>query len=499
MFCKHCGKENPPKSSFCGSCGKPLEKELTNKPPKKYIEFINKFKELPKKTKIIMLTVFLVVLIALIVLIILLNNPVKNVEDNLASYYDSYKENRTKELLEIEKIIRKNKDNLKVLNNIEETIHSITSKWVKNFNTSYKNIDALEQAYKKTSSALTNLYNYYKGLDCKGDYYGLNPSHIAVQCSGLDYTLDYEAYSSYMEELDELYRSKKAFFQGEENKVKENDYFAYYYYQKVIEKDFYYNIAKNYVTEYIEDELAVFKENVNNILNVNTTATNEEKLEIYYEGLKYLKENKVANNIDLSSTEEYQKLYDDIVSKITETTKLIVENLSNNLDYNKCLEVINKTLENLDNTELKEYEELTTLKENFEEKKPESLLERDVISKTPNSTASELTRVINNNEYTSYIAFKVVNSTESRVYNLNKEYKTFKTSIIKENESDNINGVITIYGDDIELYRLDNIETTPNIEIDVSEINTLKIEFKADKESLTNDFNIYLVEPYLYK
>ena len=95
--------------------------------------------------------------------------------------------------------------------------------------------------------------------------------------------------------------------------------------------------------------------------------------------------------------------------------------------------------------------------------------------------------------------------TVSRVYRLNNEYKTLKAMIVRGPDWDSdFNGEIVIYGDDKELYRSGKITKTgelkSEINIDVTDVDDLKIEFVTESEpDGWANFYIYLVEPYLYK
>ncbi|MCM1053161.1 MAG: zinc-ribbon domain-containing protein [Ruminococcus sp.] len=476
MFCESCGKKNPKEASFCGYCGKPINP--VNKEQEKTKEtknsFIKEFKELPKRTKIVMLSVSLVVVISFIVLVILLNNPLKKLEDNLAHYYDNYHENNTKELIEMGRIISNNKDKPKVLNSIKETTNHITSIWVKNFNTSYKDKDLLDEAYKKLSKSLNTLYNYYNGLE---------------------YILSYDLYNEYMDELDNLYSSKKAYLEALEYENKKDYYYAYYYYQKVIENDSYYHLAQKYTDNYIKDELDAFKDKVSEIIDTSKITNAEEKLDVYLKGIEYLDNNKVVNNIDLSASDDYKKLYEDILTKIVSTTKVILESIRD--DYDRCLEIIDKVEKSVD-SDNDIYEELEDLKEEYEEKKPVSLLGK-LISSTNGFTESKYTRAIKGVEYENNLAFKFNNSLVTGVYHLDKEYKHLKMRLIYDSEiKENIKGTLTIYGDKEELYKSSSIFDINDLDIDVTNIENLKIEFIGE-DSSNNDIYIYLVEPYLYK
>lgn len=484
MFCEKCGAKNKNGAKFCEKCGYKLE---TKEPEKKKNfakenKILTKIKGMPKKSKIITGVVLLIIIIAIIVLCILLNNPIKKVEDGLANYYDNYTENNNKELVEIGKILKNNKDNESVLNNIEQTTHKTVEKWITNFNTEYKNIDALESAYKKIVGAIKGIYSYFNGLE---------------------YMIDYELYNEYKVELSDLYYSKYYYLKGQEYENDNNEYYAYYNYQKVIESDSYYKKAQEYISNYVKDEMDSYKKAVAEIITTDENSTNEEILNNYLEQLKYMNNNKVINNIDLSATEDYQTLYKNASNKVLEYAKKVIAELEEESNYNEIIKVIKNALTYL-NSETDGYSELKTLEEQYENKLPDSLLDKYRVSYS-GASYSKYQKTIDGNEYDNYISYTFKGETESIVYRINGDYKTFKTTIVRGEDWDkSFTGYFVIYGDDKELYRSDAItkssELDANISIDVTDVDDLKIEFvTTSKASGWDNFYIYLVEPYLYK
>lgn len=482
MYCEKCGTKNESGAKFCEKCGHKVE--IPEKPPKKENKLKNKLNSLSKKRKITLAVVLLLVVVAVITLCILLNNPVKKLEDNLESYYTNYTEDRTGELEEIGKVLKSNKNNQEVLDNIKKSSSKIIDKWVKNFNTSYSNEEKLEDAYEKVTGALYDVYDYYNGLE---------------------YMLDYDTYSEYSEELSSLYSSKKDYLQGKEYESDNNEYYAYYYYQKVIEEDSYYNEAVKYIESYVSDEITRLKDEAGKVLTFADNSTNEEILDCYINQIEYLNDNKRANNVDLSTTEEYKKLYSEASKNVVTYTKKVVEGLASTKDYVKAISVIDESLKCLKDTDASEYQELDKLKEEYENLMPDSLLDKYLVSSSWGSGSSKYGKEINDKEYDSYISFQFEGETEHRTYRLNKEYKTFKTSIvIGEDWDKDFEGYIVISGDDKELYKSSKITKSSkldaDIELDVSGVDDLKIEFvTTSKASGWDNFYIYLVEPYVYK
>ena len=298
-----------------------------------------------------------------------------------------------------------------------------------------------------------------------------------------------------------LYSSKENYFKAEEASD-DND--KYTYYNSVIEEDSYYKEAKEFVSNYLKDEISELESEVKSLTNFKENATTEEKLNAYIEVVEYLEDNKYKNNINLSNTEEYLTLYEDATNKVIEYTKSLAAELEKNLKTNEVMEMINKSMKALEyNSD--EYKELEELKESYEDKLPDNLTDKYLVSSTSGSYDSSYKVTINDKEYDSYVSFSFKGETVSRVYRLNNEYKTFKATIVRGPDWDSdFKGEIVIYGDDKELYRSGEITKTNEIKseisIDVTDVDDLKIEFITESEpDGWSNFYIYLVEPYLYK
>ncbi len=481
MFCEKCGTKNLKNAKFCEKCGNQIRKD--NNGTKEFNNLKSKIKNLSKKTKIIMTTVALIAIVSIIVLGVLLNNPVKKVNDYLTKYYTNYERERIEELSEIGKILKNNKKEQKVLNNIKEDVHGLTNGWVKNFNKEYQDTKDLDTNYQKVSNVIKSIYDYYNGLE---------------------YMIDYDLYKNYSEELKTLYNSKYAFLEAVAYENKKDAYNAYYYYQKVAISDCYYKKAEEYINNYVKDEVDKVKKEAEKLITTNESSSNEEILNCYLNQIKYLNEHKTVNNINISDTKDYQELYENATKMILEYTKKQVDALNKKDDYNASLKLIESIINNF-NSDTEEYKELSKLKENCENKLPDSLLSKYTVSNTLGSSYSNYKKIINDKEYNNYLSFRFRGETESRVYRLNNEYKKFKTTIVRGEDWDkSFSGYFVIYGDDKELYKSKEItkssELDAQIELDVTNVDDLKIEFVTkSKPSGWDSFYIYLVEPYLYK
>ena len=484
MFCGKCGAKNKEGAKFCEKCGNKLEASK-KEPAKKENKTVNNIKEkvkvVPKKVKIGIGVALIVLIIAIIVLAILLSNPVKKVEDYLTSYYDNYTEDYgNDELVKIGDILRSHRDDEGALENISKQIENTIDNWVKNFNKSYKNEDELVEEYRKLSGVLEDIYSYFNGLE---------------------YVLTYEDYYNYREEIYDLYYSKSYYFSAVEAS---DEYEKYYNYSRVIESDSYYNEAQEFINNYLTDELDALKTEAEEMVNLGEGATTEELLNAYLSQIEFLEENQYQNNIDLSTTEGYQTLYNNAVSKIVEYTKTYASELESNYETNDVMDMIDTSMEALEyNSD--EYNELNELKTSYENKLPSKLTDEYDVSHTSGSSNYSYGTTINDEEYDSYISFRFEGETQSRVYRLNNEYKTLKATIVRgPNWDADFTGEIVIYGDGEELYRSGEITKTNEIDfeinIDVTDVDDLRIDFVTESEpDGWASFYIYLVEPYLYK
>ncbi len=482
VFCEKCGTKNDSNSKFCEKCGGSLKSTNSSNKPNQAMENIKgKVNKIPKKIKIGIGIAALLLVIAIVSLAILLSNPVKKVENYLTSYYDHYEEDYgNDELVKIGEILRNNKDNEDKLESISNQIDKTINNWVKNFNKSYSSEEDLEEAFNKLYDVLREIYTYFNGLE---------------------YVLTYEDYYTYYEEIYDLYNSKENYFKGEEAS---SDADKYSYYSKVIESDSYYDDANEFVSNYLSEELGELQTNAEEITNLGEDATNEELLNAYIKQLEYLEENEYQNGIDLSTTESYQTLYNNAVSKIVEYTKAYAEELNKNLETNSVMDMIENSMEALEyNSDA--YKELEELKASYEDKLPDKLASKYLVSSTSGTGDATYQITINDVEYDSYVRFNFEGETVNRVYRLNNEYKTFKATIVRGPDWDpDFSGEIVIYGDDKELYRSGVItktnELNGEINIDITDVDDLKIEFVTESEpDGWSNFYIYLVEPYLYK
>lgn len=473
MFCENCGAENESSSKFCYSCGAKLKTKE---------RLIDKIKKVPKKVKVAIITSLILIIVLISTLSILLNNPVKKIENLLTDYYNHYSDKySSKELIEIGKIFKDNKDNKDTLESIKKQSNKTINNWVKNFNKSYKNKEQLSSEYLKVDGILDEVYRYYKGLE---------------------YILDKELYLKYKEEISSLYESKKNYFKSLE--YNEDDYQRYYYSQKVIEADSYYNEAEEIINKFVLDEMNTLKEKAENLI-IKESSNQKEEYEVYASVIKFLKENSYSNNLDLSNCSEYKELMNEYSEKMISNLKVYLDQLINNGDIKKAYELIENEKIIFDK-ESTSYKELEKLQEDYKSKLPTSLLNMYKVSTSGSISTTKYQTEINNKTYDGALKYRFSGKDAHIVYRTNKEYTKFRFKlVIGANWDKDFKLTIKISGDNKELYKIDDItkETKlEEIELDIKDIDDIKIEFLSSNGSLISSSGsryFYLVEPYLYK
>ncbi len=484
MFCEKCGTKNKKGTKFCENCGHKfeiVEETEDDVEETKTVKPAKPKKAMPKKKKILLGIVAVVIVGGCIALYILLNNPLKVVEDNIASYYSTYEvgeESSLKELKEIKKVIKDNKKNDETLDKIKDTITKAIDSWVKNFNVEYKNEDKLEDAYEKLTEAIKDIYNY------DDDY--------------SEYMIDKKHYQEIMYDLAELRESKLNYLEGMSSKGSSR----YGYLSKVIKEDSYYKKAQDEMNSYIKEELESYLSKANSYIDLAEGATNEELLEGYIEQIDYLKDNTYLNGIDITKTEDYTKLYDAAISKLMELVKTVIAEKEAAFDYKGALDIIEDAMDPFYSDEA-EYKALQELKEEENKKMPDELIDKYVVEYHYGWDSDYYYKEDGKSKASVY--FEFAGETAYRTYRLNNEYKKLRAKLVVGPDwPSNFSGTIVISANGKELYNSGKITKTtefnPNIEIDVTNVDDLKIEFvTTDKPTGWDDFYIYLVEPYLYK
>ena len=427
---------------FCEKCGaknakgaKFCEKCGNKLEVNKSNEFLEKIKNLPKNTKLAMGAVLVFIIVAIVVLSILLNNPVKKVSDYLDDYYGRYEKTNGRELVNIKDILSNNRNDEETLLKIKKTSDAKIGSWVKNFNTNYKNRDDLDKAYQKIRNLLKTIYDYYKGLD---------------------YILSDSKYQEYLNDLSDLYSSKVNYLYG----VKaEDEYSKYAYFERVIKEDSFYGEAQKYIQDYVKEELDDYLDEFKKILEADEKVLNEDLLNDYIEQLKYLEDNNEAYD-----------LIDEVLEYIKDEDK---------------------------------QKELEKQKEELEDKLPDNLVDKHVVS-YDNSYAAKYGVTIKDKNYQSYIQFSFNGEAATRVYRLNKDYKRLRaTIVVGENWPGNFKGELIITSGDKELFKSGEITKESNftakIDIDITDIDDITLEFRTTDDGDYNSYYLYIVEPYLYK
>ena len=478
MFCEKCGAKNEKGANFCEKCGNKMVDTSPLKKINNENSIINKFKKLSKKTKIIIGVVTFVVLVALGILYFYFNTPTRVVERNLKQYFETSEKSN---LSKVRQVFKNNKNNESLVDELKETTKNVFNSWIDEFNKSYEDEDKLEKSYNKYKSLFTEIYEYF---------------------SDSDYMMSSSFYLDYLDKIYDLYDSKANFIRGSKYKSEGDDYNTYYYFKNVIESDCNYNDVKDFISEYLKDEIDKLKNNADDkIKNLKDDSSLDDIVSAYINRLKYLYNNSSSSRVDLSSSQDYKDLFKNTTDKIIESINKMTD--SEDVDYGTVLKYLEESLKYV-KKDSEEYKNIKDLYNKYEDKKPALLVSQKVVDYDYSTYGYNYSKTINNKEYTSYLSFLVNGKTLSRTYDLDKKYKTLKGKILTDGSwSKDFEGEIKIYGDDKEIYSSKTIKYDTkdiNIKVDVSEVKNLKIEFNTkSSESSFTSYYIYLVEPYLYK
>lgn len=220
--------------------------------------------------------------------------------------------------------------------------------------------------------------------------------------------------------------------------------------------------------------------------------------------LDYLKDNKYFNNLDLSDSEEFKKLYQEYVSKMIDSLKKYTESLVKEGKIKEAIEVIDSAVSRLD-SDSPEYQELNKLKKDYESSLPINILNMYKVSTKGTIESSKYITTINDKEYDSYISYCFSGENAEVTYRTNKEYKKFMGQIVIGQDWDkDFKVTVKIYGDDKEIYNLNitkDSKINDKFDLDISNINDIRIEFISESGNSSNNNSryLYIVEPYLYK
>lgn len=449
-------------------------------------------KKLNKRT-IIALSICVAIIVGIIIAIFVNqnSNPVDKIEKQLLKYYENYvsTEDETSydqgTINKIDEQISKWSHEYEFVTMLKERTSLLLETWYTDFNIEYKNVEELEKLYERMDGTLSSLDNNLNGFNTMFDY------------------SEYRNFSNY---LDDMYDSKKAYFSAKEYEVKEDTYNAYLNYKKVMIDDVYYSQVQEWIKKYEKTQTEEFQKKVNSMVDIKEGMTKREILDSYIKQLDYIKDNSTINSIDISETNEYKKSLDESKKNVVIYSKEVALELSKEYNYDGAIEVIDNAKSNFRSDE-SEYTELKKLMDEYESKKPDKLASVRGGESSYYIGSSTTIKKINDVKYNGEIHFSFSGETEYMEFRLDKKYTKLKATIVRGPNWENyFDCVIVIYGDGKEIYRSSKIERNneidANLEVNVKDINDLRIEFvTTDKwpTSYTKFYYLYLAEPMLYK
>lgn len=580
MKCPKCGNENKEGAKFCRKCGaelkeqektvnqekeetvkteadkkqtpkketkKETEKKESSKEEEKKVESSTKTesedkKEEPKeatpeKKKGGAKKTFIKILILLIIVAIGVGGyfiydkffyPYEaKVEENLDKYFETSDE---KYLDKIQDIMSKYSDDQETLKKIEEVSKQKVEKWIEDKNSAqYKDEENIEKEFT----------NIEKKLD------KLKKANAIKK----------EDYEKYVERIQNLKESKKSYLDGTEKYESKNYDKAYASFAEVIEEDKLYESAQEYLEKCVGDTIATVESEYKTKTTIPEGATAAEIKAKYVDAYEYLIQQNEKTNIDLNSSETYQKLISESMTKIIEdSVNIIKENIKNKeyttaktnitellgyiskvADKKEYDELIKTSLTNITDitvttadsligeyaySEAKQLladvkTELSSLKSansyikilddkvtQINDKMPISLLELTTRSKDSSiSLRNNSFKDADGNQYEKGITlYSYGQGSYNCTYNLNGNYKKLKAKygVCAANSSNDVSAYIKIYGDDKLLYTSNAIrwDSLPQeLDVNISGVQMLKIEFVYDDL----DRDVFIGNPELYK
>ena len=484
MYCEDCGTKNVDGAKFCENCGSKMaevKKPVASQNNESSNKQVNKNNNMSKKNKTTLYIVILVLIALGVGAYLFLNNPIRVLETNLNEYYNSLSQ---KNIDNIKTAVNNSASNKNVLQNVKDTSKKIINGWVNDFNKEYESKEKLSEQYNKLKEVL------------KGIYDGFDHS---------EYILDSDKYKEISSDLYDLNDSKLAYLRGKEYQDDNNNEKAYYYYQSVIEKDCYYSKVKDFINVYLKEKISEIKTKAEEMVkDINDDTNTKDAIKQYLEQYKYLKSNDDINSYEIDNIDDFKKITENALSKIVEYVKKYEMEVEKDLKYASLIEIIDVVLDEIPE-DSDAYKDLKKIKDDNKDKVPDSLLDKRLGSYSYYGSGSSKKELeIDNKTYSNYIYFSIKGDTLYRTYRLNKDYKKFKATIVRGNNWGNeYSGEIKIYGDDKEIYSSGEINKNnkfdTEIDIDVTDIDELKIEFVTTSGTSYDSCYIYLVEPYLYK
>ena len=426
----------------------------------------------------------------LIITFILFNSILYNYKGKLNNYLNDYYATTSEEsLTNINNLINRYKNNKIRTNGISSLISSTIDKWINKYNDSYETIDDLSNSYNELTTKITNLLT---NLD--NDLPVINKQ------------------DDFLEEMDDLKKSKIAFINGLEYYDNLNCSEAYNEFINVIENDSYYTETREHIDDCISSTLDKITKEVSKLSTINESSTDSEKLIVYKDIYNYLMKVKKESKLALDKSKTFTDLLNEDETNLTNTYVSIAKQLAADNKYTEANTLLDEGIKLLTSGEVN-VAALTDLKTAYALMEPVSLTSISSNAKTGEWIKKDVAIIDNNNNtYPKALVFykgaKKSYNKNSITYNINKEYKylTFTVAMGKEiTAKSKDTGTIKIIGDN-QILRTINLKSDlskENINIDLNNINILTFEYtivyNGDNEFTNPVVNAILGNPMLNK
>ena len=424
-----------------------------------------------KKNIKLAIGIILIILLCGLIFFFFKNTFLYNYEEKLLNYLDDFYIEENSNISNINNLINRYKNNEKKTNEIYDTVLGNINDRINDFNKEYYNFEILEYDKERLESKTLTL----------------------IDSISLDMS---EKKDGIVSNINNLYESKLNYLNGKKY-FEENDYNnAYECFNKVIKSDIYFNDVNQKIDEMFESELTKLENNINELKN-KINNDNQNNLDIYIKIIGILKDQKDNTKFDISKSKRYTSLADDTVGNLLELYVIVANTYKNQSNFNKASEILASGIKLITSMSYN-VDKLIAIKDDIDKMQPTLLtsLQENVEGASFKEEIAILDK--NNKSYASAISV-YKNNKGTISYNLNKEYKKLKITIAIGKEVDEKKknyGKVKISADNKVLYDSKDITKdfkTKDLELNISDISTLKIEYLTSSNKVSTKDNILVV------
>ena len=422
--------------------------------------------------RVLFIDISIIVVALIIIALILFNTIFYNYKNKLNNYLNNYYMSEENNIDDINKLINRYKNNSNRTNNINKLLSEFIDNKLNEFNTTYDSNESLDNNKNKITDKITFI------------------------CSNINENMDIkENYNHYIKTIDSLYESKVNYLNAI-NLFNNNNYSdAYESFKNVIESDCYYDDTTKKIDLCFDSEVNNIQADINNLNTLTEESSLYDKLDVYKQIFNYLIDKKNNIKFDLTKSKTYSILFNEYANKLENVYIGLAKYLASDNNYDEALNTLLDGVSLLSKGNIS-VNNLTDLRDEYLKMQPISLTTIEGIKEGENFKEELATFGKDNANYSRSLTAYNLSKKSSITYNVNSEYKylSFTSSITKEvNEKNKNYGRIKIYADNKVIFDSKNITINykvTNNKLDISNINSIKIEYNISNGSNTNKNNI---------